>query len=129
VDQPPGGCILIRRKAIEEIGLFDENFFLWFEDVDLCYRLKKRGYSLYYLPSAEFVHAGGGSIALLSREVSETLFFSSLLFYFRKHFSFFTVLILRIILGLDLLFRIFFTLPLAPFRRKNGDLSREKGEF
>ena len=56
VDWMLGACLMIRRDALREIGLMDERFFLYFEDVDWCYRMKKSGWKVYYLPEAEMIH-------------------------------------------------------------------------
>lgn len=62
----PGGfytaaCVLIRKSAFEEIGGFDERFFLYFEDVDLCLRLRKAGYQLKTVEGTKAFHIKGGS--------------------------------------------------------------------
>jgi exopolysaccharide biosynthesis polyprenyl glycosylphosphotransferase len=56
VDWVLGACMMIRRSALKDVGLMDERFFLYFEDVDWCYRMKKRGWRVCYLPDAEMVH-------------------------------------------------------------------------
>jgi exopolysaccharide biosynthesis polyprenyl glycosylphosphotransferase len=56
VDWVLGASMLIRRSALKEVGLMDERFFLYFEDVDWCYRMKKGGWRVCYLPDAEMVH-------------------------------------------------------------------------
>ncbi len=56
-----GSCVLVRRRAFEEIGGFDEGYFMYFEDVDLGYRLGRRGYRNVYEPAASAVHIGGQS--------------------------------------------------------------------
>jgi GT2 family glycosyltransferase len=56
VDGLFGSAILIRRRALDEIGFFDERFFMYFEDVDLCRRAWEKGWRVMYAPVAEFVH-------------------------------------------------------------------------
>ncbi|MEM8930718.1 MAG: glycosyltransferase family 2 protein [Acidobacteriota bacterium] len=56
-----GACLLLRRDAFESIGGFDEDYFLYFEDVDLCMRLRQAGWRLADAPSATVVHVKGGS--------------------------------------------------------------------
>lgn len=51
-----GACLLIRRTAIEQAGLFDERFFLYYEDADLCRRFWQRGWEVHFVASAEMVH-------------------------------------------------------------------------
>ena len=55
-----GACMLLRRKTIEKVGLFDENFFIFFEETDLCFRLWLAGYSVVYEPESVIYHLGGG---------------------------------------------------------------------
>jgi GT2 family glycosyltransferase len=56
VDWVIGGCMLLRREAVEKIGLFDEGFFMYYEDMDLCYRLKQKGWEVYYHSAVSVVH-------------------------------------------------------------------------
>ncbi|MBX3067280.1 MAG: glycosyltransferase family 2 protein [Cryobacterium sp.] len=56
-----GSCLLVRRSAFDEIGGFDEGYFMYFEDVDLGYRLGKRGYINRYEPTAKVTHSGAHS--------------------------------------------------------------------
>lgn len=56
-----GACLLVRRSAFESIGGFDEHYFMYFEDVDLGYRLSQAGWTHRYVPSAEVVHSGAHS--------------------------------------------------------------------
>lgn len=59
-----GACIFLKRKAIEEVGLFDEDFFIFFEETDLCFRLWLAGYSVVYEPESVIYHLGGGDTTL-----------------------------------------------------------------
>lgn len=56
-----GACILVRRRAFDQIGGFDNEYFMYFEDVDLGFRLSRAGWRNVYVPSAEVVHIGGHS--------------------------------------------------------------------
>lgn len=57
VDWLMGACLLVRRNVLDVAGLFDEKYILYFEDVDLCYRVKKAGYKVYYYPEAIISHS------------------------------------------------------------------------
>lgn len=61
VEQPMASCLLIRRSVFLELDGFDENFPIYYNDVDLSYRMFRKGYKTYYLPSARVVHKIGGS--------------------------------------------------------------------
>jgi N-acetylglucosaminyl-diphospho-decaprenol L-rhamnosyltransferase len=56
-----GAVLLLRRAAVEEVGAFDPDFFMFSEETDLCYRMQKAGWTVEFDPEAEFVHVGGAS--------------------------------------------------------------------
>jgi N-acetylglucosaminyl-diphospho-decaprenol L-rhamnosyltransferase len=58
-----GAVMLVRRQMLDEVGAFDTSFFMFNEEVDLCYRARKAGWSVVFWPGAEFVHVGGASTA------------------------------------------------------------------
>lgn len=85
VEQPMASALLIRRTALDEIGGFDEQFPVFFNDVDMCYRLFKSNRRIYYLPHAIVTHYHGASTQLLgARLVWESHI--SLLRFYSKHF-------------------------------------------
>lgn len=61
VDYLTAAAMMIKRELIEELGLFDARYFMYFEDMDLCFRYKKKGYLSVVLPSVKIVHIGGQS--------------------------------------------------------------------
>jgi GT2 family glycosyltransferase len=61
VDWVSGSCLLAKRDVFEKIGLLDERFFMYVEDVDFCYRAKKAGFSVYYFPNSVVIHHIGKS--------------------------------------------------------------------
>ena len=61
VDLLSGACIMVRRETIEEVGPLDEEFFLYGEDVEWCYRIKRAGWKIFYYAEAQIIHLGGGS--------------------------------------------------------------------
>ncbi|MGW8320932.1 MAG: glycosyltransferase family 2 protein, partial [Thermodesulfobacteriota bacterium] len=85
VRQVPGACLLTRREVLEGIGPFDEGFFVWFEDVDWCYRSHLGGYGLGVCEEAVFTHAGGKSFEPISTETRRKWYYRSMLRFFRKH--------------------------------------------
>lgn len=62
-DWVSGACMLIRRQAFEEVGGFDEGYFMYAEDVDLCWRLRRSGWSVIWTGAGEVVHIQGASTA------------------------------------------------------------------
>jgi hypothetical protein len=84
-DQVAGSFFLVRQKMLEQIGWFDEKFFIWFEEVDLCYRAKKAGWQVWYSPQASIIHYGGQSFAQKMTFKKQIIFFKSAWYYFGKH--------------------------------------------
>ncbi len=89
-----GSCLLARRSALESVGLFDEGFFLYEEDADLCRRLRKAGWRIVFEPGATVVHRLGRSSASDPRR-SRLEYQRSHLRYYRKHNSALWTLALR----------------------------------
>ena len=92
VDWVPGAFSILRREALEEIGYFDERFFLYYEEVDLCRRFRSAGYVVRYWPDVEVTHLGGESSKTVraltfSREGSQLTLWRmrSAFLYYRKH--------------------------------------------
>ncbi|HWH80912.1 MAG TPA: glycosyltransferase family 2 protein [Burkholderiaceae bacterium] len=89
-DWVPGCYYLVRRQAIDEVGLFDPRFFLYYEEVDHCRALKAAGWTVVYFPDTTVVHLGGESaktdapISGAGRQIS-ALQIESALLYYRKH--------------------------------------------
>jgi len=95
-------CLLCRRTAFEQVGGFDENFFLYFEDIDLCFRLRERGWKLVLVPEAKVFHAGGATTRTLP-SATRFEYRRSQLYFYRKHNSSRSLRLLRLYLGLGLL--------------------------
>lgn len=85
VDQAAGSFLLLRKKMLEQIGLFDERFFTWFEEVDLCRRAQAAGWQVWYCAQAEIIHHGGQSFSQQLTLKNQKIFFQSAWKYFRKH--------------------------------------------
>ena len=105
VDYVPGACLMVRREAIEKVGLLDEQFFMYFEEVDWCYRMARAGGRVYYCPDAKVVHYGGGELGHFD-ERRILHYHRSLLLFYRKHYSPADLLGLRCVLILRSLVRI-----------------------
>lgn len=87
-DHIAGACLLVRRAALDAVGLFDDGFHYWFEDVDLCYRLKKAGWRIDYLAEARVLHYGSASFRKVGgRPEQAAMYYTSLVRFLRKHSS------------------------------------------
>jgi N-acetylglucosaminyl-diphospho-decaprenol L-rhamnosyltransferase len=84
VDWISGACVMIRRSAFDQVGGMDEGFFLYWEDADLCRRLKEAGWRRIYHPGATVTHAGGRASLHASRR-SLVAFHRSVFRYYWKH--------------------------------------------
>jgi len=88
VEQPAGACLLVRRSSLEGCGGMDERFFpLWFEDVDLCRRLRQRGGKILYDPRVLVEHAGGHSLESVTFSEKQVYWHRNLLYYVRKSYG------------------------------------------
>jgi GT2 family glycosyltransferase len=85
VEQIPGACLLTRSDVLATVGLLDEAYPIWFEDVDWCQRAKKGGYQLWYVGSATATHVGGASFRRWTGIDKEVVFYRSMLTFFSKH--------------------------------------------
>jgi N-acetylglucosaminyl-diphospho-decaprenol L-rhamnosyltransferase len=84
VDWVSGACMLVRRAAFDEVGGFDPRYFLYWEDADLCRRLRARGYEIRYVPAATAVHQVGQS-SRTARAASIKAFHESAYLYYATH--------------------------------------------
>jgi GT2 family glycosyltransferase len=84
VDAATGCFMLVRRDAIDHVGMMDDSYFMYFEETDWCYRFKKAGWKVLFTPEAQIIHLGGAS----SSQVRSKMFVQytrSMLLFFRKH--------------------------------------------
>ncbi|MFH1710130.1 MAG: glycosyltransferase family 2 protein [bacterium] len=104
VDQPMGSALMIKKEVLAKVGLFDENIFIWFDEVDLCYRIKKAGWKIYFTPDIQIKHH-------LSRSFKQWKSFPQIIkgaviwrksrnYFFRKHKGMLSV---SVLLALDIL--------------------------
>jgi GT2 family glycosyltransferase len=81
-----GAALAIRREAFEAVGGCDESFFLYYEEVDLCYRLARSGWEVHYAPVGDIIHVGGASARQRRADMS-VQFFASLVQFYHRHYS------------------------------------------
>jgi N-acetylglucosaminyl-diphospho-decaprenol L-rhamnosyltransferase len=109
-----GACLLVRRDVLDELGGFDEGFFLYCEDRDLCRRIRDAGFELMFEPAAVAVHAGGASMA---RSALLPMLAASRIRYAQKHQPPLTALLERIGIALGALTHAIATRGGAQVRR------------
>lgn len=94
-----GAAMMIRAELFHEVGGFDESFFAHMEEIDLCWRLKKRGYAFKAIPSSQIFHVGGGTLPYLSPQKTYLNFRNSLFMIVKNHDgNLFTKLFHRLVL-------------------------------
>lgn len=99
-------CLLVRRNAIFEIGLLDENFFYGFEDTDLCYCLWQHGWKVIFTPDATAIHIGRQSIKGIMPEISRQIYRAKL-YFFEKHYNRKFLPIIKLTTGLGIITNLF----------------------
>lgn len=105
VEQIPGACLMVKTETLKVVNFLDEGYPIWFEDVDLCYKLKVLGYKLMYIPESKIIHIGGASFDRWEDSLKkEERFWKSLFIYFDKNKNIIEQIMVRIIVKLNLLF-------------------------
>jgi GT2 family glycosyltransferase len=88
-DWASGASLMIRRAVFEAIGLLDENYFLYFEEVDFCLRARRAGWTCWYVPHAQVLHLAGQSTGVTGQKARSArrpdYWFAARRYYFRKH--------------------------------------------
>jgi len=96
VDWIGSACLLVRRAALEQIGLLDESYFIYGDETDLCYRLVKGGWKIYHLPEATTIHFGGRS---MDRWRRRRMVYRGKMLFFKKNYGALKEYLLRAMLG------------------------------
>lgn len=113
VDWLWGAALLVKKEMLDKIGLFDEHFFLYSEEEDLCLRAYKNGYKVYYFPAAEIIHFKGKSAETSNIEPTEH-FWRSKLYFFRKYCSPWNIRLFKIYFGWLLKLKMFLKIIPSP---------------
>lgn len=91
IDSPTAAFFLLKKKILDHLGGFDPDYFFYGEDLDLSFRIKKLGYSLWYYPHYQAVHlkyqSGKKSTNEQARRVSQKYFYQTMLIFYEKHYS------------------------------------------
>ena len=102
-DWVTGAFLLTRRRVLDEVGFFDEDYFMYTEETDLCYRAKQKGWQVWYLPKWAIVHLGGASSASEFPILSE---YKGIKLFYKKHMPGWQGPVLRGFLKVGALLRI-----------------------
>lgn len=85
VEALSGACMMIKRQVIEQVGLLDEDFHMYGEDIEFCDRVKRAGWQVFYYGDAEIIHLGGRSTAQIPTEMGVEALRSLNLFFRKRH--------------------------------------------
>ena len=80
-----GACMMVRRAAIEQVGLMDEKMFMYFEDNEWCLRLRRGDWQVYYNPQVAIIHLGGQSTR--RNPAAQRAYWDSLRYFYHKHYG------------------------------------------
>ncbi len=124
VDSVMGAFMFCSRRLLEEFGGFDERFWIWMEDADLCFNAKKKGYTVLYYPHTRIIHVKGESFAKHRTVARQKMFIKSVALYFKKNYGFFSYVILFPFLYISILLAFIHELmkKIGLFKHKNKDL-------
>ena len=111
-----GAFLMLRKSVLEEVGLLDEAFFMYGEDIDLSYRIIKAGYKNYYLADTSIIHYKGESTKKGSLNYVRT-FYNAMIIFAKKHFKGDQARFFVLMLQVAIYFRAFLTLLSNSFRR------------
>ncbi|MDZ7268072.1 MAG: glycosyltransferase family 2 protein [candidate division KSB1 bacterium] len=116
VEQPMGACLAVRREAFTAVAGFDEGYFMYFEDVELCRALHNTGWKIFFLPEARVFHVGGQSTSPVA--VSNfPQFYRSMYRYFRRHHGRTATLVAKVLVTMGEIGKLFTLLVLLATER------------
>ena len=111
VDHVTGACMMVRRAAIDRVGLLDEAFFLYNEEVEWSYRMKCAGYKTVFLPGSSIIHHFGYSTKQrVQKQTANRLLverYRGMFYFFQKHYGFAKLMLLRLIVIQGFTLRLF----------------------
>ena len=126
VESLEGSCILLPRAVIDRVGLLDESFFMYSEEIDLCRRVNEAGWKLVWAPAAEIVHYGGASTRKVALKMFVQLYRAKTQ-YFRKHGGLWSARVYKAILLAASLPRIGAGIVARALRSRRGETLRSIG--
>ncbi|MDD5687527.1 MAG: glycosyltransferase family 2 protein [Elusimicrobia bacterium] len=123
-----GSCLMMKKQVLADIGFFDEIYFMYFEETDLCYRANKKDWQICRLGNTSIVHFGGGETGFYD-EFRIYQYYKSMLLFYEKHYSGVSIYILKSILFVRTIIRLFLWTPVGFFHKikRRESVSRTKG--
>ncbi|MGB8225639.1 MAG: glycosyltransferase family 2 protein [Sedimentisphaerales bacterium] len=119
-----GSCSLVRKKAIEQVGLMDERYFVYGDDPDWCYRFGKNGWKIMFIPDGRIIHYGGQTTRQMARRFRLQLHGSGLIFM-KLHRNKLSFPVARLLTALFLLLRVPYWFAAAILRKNERKKSME----
>jgi GT2 family glycosyltransferase len=125
VDVVSGGAMVLRKEKVEDIGLFDETYFMYAEEIDLCYRARQKGWVVSAIPNAKIIHHHQQS-SLQNISLATFHNMRSDFLFFRKFYPRYKVILIRIIQFLGILFRLLTWIAIYLFGSGKRTMAKEK---
>jgi GT2 family glycosyltransferase len=125
VDQPAATFLLVRKKVFNQIGLLDENLPNFYNDIDLCLRIRNAGWKIVYHPGASIYHHGGGSYLLIPKKDAMLKNYRDRFTFVRKHYGLGSLAVLKVVLMIGMIIRmlsflvIFYLINISVLSLKN----------
>lgn len=129
VDVISGACLMLRRSAFDQVGHFSDDYFMYAEDLDLCYKLKQTGYANYYVPQGVVRHFGGGCTDKAPSEFSVVMMRESIWRFLRKTRGAMYGSAYRVSTLISSVVRLILLMALCPLQRFWNRIPLQRGSF
>jgi N-acetylglucosaminyl-diphospho-decaprenol L-rhamnosyltransferase len=127
VDAVNGAFMLIRRSALDEVGLFDEGYWMYMEDLDLCYRFARAGWVTWYEPSATVIHVKAGTSGTNRRPRLNYAFHYGMYRFYRTHYAPERAAIVNVAVYAGIAGKLALSLVMSALRRRASKVGRSSG--
>lgn len=124
VEAISGACLMIKREVYERVNGFDERYFMYCEDIDLCFRVHQTGFKCYYVSEAAVIHHGGGSSQKARSAFSNVMIRESMYRFIHAHRGWLAASGFRLAMGISALLRLLLVVMIRPFQKATGTGSR-----
>lgn len=116
-----GACLMIKGDVIDNVGMLDDNIFMYIEDTEICFRIKQHGYKIFYLPFGQIIHYGGKSSATADKRMLKE-YTRSRIYFYKKCYGYFMSLMLKSIIIVNMLIKM----VLIWFEKPDNELTKLK---